>query len=191
MKIEITAYNPDWKNKFEKEKKILSEILKEFNPVIEHIGSTAIEGLGAKPVVDIQVGMKEYEHLDLMIDKMIEAGYVYYKKYEDVLPDRRYFVKAANPDNDVLPKVLLTYEDNFDRKEHPHLFHIHTVELDSDWWRRHIAFRDYLRSNNKSRDEYYKLKIELAEKEWEDKNDYTDAKTEFVKSIEKLAGHNE
>lgn len=68
------------------------------------------------------------------------------------------------------------------------MFHIHSVELDSDWWRRHIAFRDYLRNNDEARDEYYKLKIELAGKDWEDKNDYTDAKTKFVKSIEKLAG---
>lgn len=188
MKIEIVPYNPDWKNKFEEEKKFLSELLREFNPEIEHIGSTAIEGLGAKPIVDIQIGMRKYEDLDAIVDIMIEAGYVYYKKYEDVLPGRRYFVKAANPNNDVLPKVLYTYDDNFDRKEHPHLFHIHSVELDSDWWRRHIAFRDYLRNNNESRDEYYKLKVELARKEWEDKNDYTDAKTDFVKSIERLAG---
>ncbi|MBN8568109.1 MAG: GrpB family protein [Ignavibacteria bacterium] len=188
MKVEIVPYNPDWKNKFEDEKKFLSELLREFNPQIEHIGSTAIEGLGAKPVVDIQIGMRKYEDLDSMVDIMIAAGYVYYKKYEVVLPDRRYFVKAANPNNEVLPKILYTYEDNFDRKEHPHLFHIHTVELDSGWWRRHIAFRDYLRNNGAARDEYYKLKVELAEKEWKDKNDYTDAKTEFVKSIEKLAG---
>lgn len=191
MKIELVPYNTEWKTKFEQEKKILFELLKKFDPVIEHIGSTAVEGLGAKPVVDIQIGMRKYEDLDLMIEKMIEAGYVYYKKYEDVLPGRRYFVKAANPDNDILPKVLYTYNDNFDRKEHPHLFHIHSVELDSDWWRRHIVFRDYLRSNDEARDEYYKLKIELAGKDWEDKNDYTDAKTKFVKSIEKLAGIHE
>ena len=182
-------YNSQWKIKFEEERLILSEVLKEFNPAIEHIGSTAVEGLGAKPVVDIQVGVQKYEDLDLLINKMIEAGYVYYKKYEDVLPDRRYFVKAENIQNDILPKILLTYDDNFDRKEHPHLFHIHIVEQNSDWWRRHIAFRDYLRANDKARDEYYKLKTELAAKEWEDKNDYTDAKTEFVKSIEKLARH--
>lgn len=188
MKVKIVPYNPEWKTKFEEEKSLLSELLKEFNPVIEHIGSTAIEGLGAKPIVDIQVGMREHEDLNLMIDTMISAGYVYYKKYEDVLPDRRYFVKAANIQNDILPKILYTYDDKFDRKEHPHLFHIHVVELNSDWWQRHIAFRDYLRNNNETRDEYYKLKVELARKEWDDKNDYTDAKTEFVKSIERLAG---
>ncbi|MBN8571609.1 MAG: GrpB family protein [Ignavibacteria bacterium] len=191
MKVEVVPYNPAWKNKFEEEKKNLSQLLKQFNPVIEHIGSTAVEGLGAKPVVDIQIGIRKYEDLNFMVDKMISAGYVYYKKYEDVLPDRRYFVKASNPNNEFLPQILYTYEDNFDRKEHPHLFHIHTVELNSGWWRRHIAFRDYLRRNDAARDEYYKLKIELAEKEWEDKNDYTDAKTEFVKSIERLAGYNE
>ncbi len=188
MKVEIAPYNPEWKIQFEVEKKILSGILKEFNPVVEHIGSTAIEGLGAKPTVDIQVGVSEYKHLNLLVEKMIGLGYVYYKKYEDVLPDRRYFVKVENTKNENLPKILLAYEDNFDRKEHPHLFHIHIVELNSHWWVRHIAFRDYLRASNKARDDYYSLKVKLAEKDWEDKNDYTDAKTNFIKSIEALAG---
>jgi GrpB-like predicted nucleotidyltransferase (UPF0157 family) len=189
VKIEITPYNPDWKKIFDEEKIILSELLKDYNPVIEHIGSTAVEGLGAKPVVDIQIGVHQYEHLDLFADKMIRSGYIYYKKYEDVLPDRRYFVRASNPNNDALPEILLTYADKFDREKYPHLIHIHTVELNSHWWRRHIAFRDYLRANNNARDEYYNLKIDLAKREWEDKNDYTDAKTDFIKRIEKLAGH--
>jgi GrpB-like predicted nucleotidyltransferase (UPF0157 family) len=188
MKIEIVPYNPEWKTQFEGEKIFLSEVLKEFNPVIEHIGSTAIEGLGAKPIVDIQIGMRKHEDLNLMVNTMISAGYVYYKKYEDVLPDRRYFVKAANIQGDVLPIVLYTYEDKFDRKEHPHLFHVHVVELNTGWWNRHIAFRDYLRAITVARDDYYKLKIELTKREWDDKNDYTDAKTEFIKSIEKQAG---
>lgn len=187
MKVEIVEYNAEWKTQFEDEKKILSELLKKFNPSIEHIGSTAIEGLCAKPTVDIQIGVHKYEDLNLLSEIMMETGYIYYKKYEDVLPDRRYFVKAANPQNDILPKILLTYQDNFDRKEHQHLFHIHAVELSSDWWRRHIAFRDYLRSHNEARDEYDNLKKNLAEKDWKDKNDYTNAKTEFVKSIERLA----
>lgn len=188
MKIEIAPYNPDWKNKFEEEKKILSELLEEFNPEIEHIGSTSVEGLGAKPVVDIQIGVREYKHLDMLIEPMINKGYIYYNKYEDVLPGRRYFVRALNPNNDILPKMLLTYAERFDREEYPHLIHIHTVELNSYWWRRHIAFRDYLRVNNNVRDDYYNLKIKLAENEWENKDDYTDAKTEFIKHIEKLAG---
>lgn len=191
MNIEIVPYNPDWKTKFKEKKNLLSELVKEFNPIIEHIGSTSIEGLGAKPIVDIQIGMRKYKDLNLSVELMISAGYVYYKKYEDVLPLRRYFVKAANIQGNGLPKVLYTYEDKFDRKEHPHLFHVHVVELNSYWWRRHIAFRDYLRANNDARDEYYKLKLELAKREWDDKNDYTDAKTEFIKSIEKLAGIDE
>lgn len=188
MKIEIETYNPYWKIIFEEEKKILSELLKEFNPEIEHIGSTAVEGLGAKPIVDIQIGVRKYEDLDLLIDRMMKAGYIYYKKYEDVLPDRRYFVRASNPNNDILPKILLTYADKFDRTEYPHLIHIHTVELNSHWWIRHIAFRNYLRTHDEARDEYYSLKVKLAENDWENKDDYTDAKTEFVKRIEKLAG---
>ena len=188
MKVEVVPYNPEWKNKFEEEKTALTELLKEFSPVVEHIGSTSIEGLGAKPIVDIQIGVYKHEHLDLLVGPMMNAGYTYYKKYEDVLPGRRYFVRALNQNNDIMPKILLTYDHKFDRKEHPHLVHIHAIELDSEWWCRHTAFRDYLRANNEARDEYYSLKMKLAENDWENKDDYTDAKTEFVKRIEKLAG---
>ncbi len=132
----------EWKNIFEEEKTFLTDLLKEFNPAIEHIGSTAIEGLGAKPIVDIQIGVKKYEHLNLLIDIMMNAGYTYYKKYEDVLPDRRYFVRASNPNNDILPKILLTYDDKFDREEYPHLIHIHAVELSSDWWKRAYCIQE-------------------------------------------------
>jgi GrpB-like predicted nucleotidyltransferase (UPF0157 family) len=92
-----------------------------------------------------------------------------------VLPDRRYFVKVSNPNNNPLPQKLLTYNDKIPRGEYPHLFHIHAVELNSYWWNRHIAFRDYLRANDNARDEYHNLKIDLAQKEWSHVNDYADA----------------
>lgn len=184
MKIEIVPCTPEWKAKFENEKKNLSEVLKEFNPVIEHIGSTSVEGLGAKPIVDIQIGVLKHDELDKLIDPLISAGYIYVKKYEDVLPDRRYFIKVNNSSNE----KLLTYEDELDREKFLHLFHIHAVEINTPWWERHIAFRDYLRIHSEDRDRYYELKLKLAGKSWNDVNDYADAKTDFVKSIEAKAG---
>jgi GrpB-like predicted nucleotidyltransferase (UPF0157 family) len=188
MKIEIAPYTKEWKEKFENEKKILLEVLKELNPVIEHIGSTSVEGLGAKPVVDMQIGVRKHGDLDKLIDPLISAGYIYVKKYEDVLPDRRYFIKVNNSSNEKLPEKLLTYSDKLNREKFLHLFHIHAVEINTPWWKRHIAFRDYLRSHSEERDRYQKLKMDLALKEWDDVNDYAGAKTEFVKSIEAKAG---
>jgi len=188
MKIEIAPYTKEWKEKFENEKKILLEVLKELNPVIEHIGSTSVEGLGAKPIVDIQIGMPAYEYLNKMIEPMLNAGYTYFKKFEDTLPDRRLFCRIYNPSNEPLPKILYTHEDKIDRTKYPSLFNIHCVEINTPWWKRHIAFRDYLRSHPEERSRYQKLKIDLALKEWDDVNDYAGAKTEFIKSIEKLVG---
>ncbi|MBS1516418.1 MAG: GrpB family protein [Bacteroidetes bacterium] len=188
MKVEIAPYNPEWKTKFEEEKKILSEILKELNPVIEHIGSTSVEGLGAKPVIDIQIGVTERSNLDKLVEPLIKNDYIYVKKYEDVLPDRRYFIKVANPLNEKLPQKLLTYNDKLHREKFPHLVHIHSVVINTLWWKRHIAFRDYLRSHTEDRDDYHKLKLRLAENDWQDVNYYADAKSEFVKSIEAKAG---
>lgn len=188
MKVVIVPYTPEWKKKFEAEKIILSDVLKELNPEIEHIGSTSVEGLGAKPIVDIQIGMPHYDYLDKIIEPMINAGYTYFKKYEDTLPDRRLFCRIHNPEGITLPKILYTHEDKIDRTKYPSLFNIHCVEINTPWWKRHIAFRDYLRSHPEERERYQKLKEDLASKEWNDINDYAQAKTEFVKSIEKLAG---
>lgn len=133
MKIEIVPYTPEWKAKFENEKKNLSEVLKEFNPVIEHIGSTSVEGLGAKPIVDIQIGMPDYESLNKMIEPMLIAKYTYYKKYEDTLPDRRLFCRIYNPSNETIPKILYTHNDKIDRTKYPNLYNIHCVEINTPW----------------------------------------------------------
>jgi GrpB-like predicted nucleotidyltransferase (UPF0157 family) len=66
-------------------------------------------------------------------------------------------------------------------------YHVHTVAVGSEFWKRHLAFRDYLRTFDEARDAYEKLKKELAAKEWDDGNDYAYAKTEFVRGIEKKA----
>jgi GrpB-like predicted nucleotidyltransferase (UPF0157 family) len=188
MKVTLVPYNPEWKTMFESERGRLSEALREFSPGIEHIGSTSIEGLGAKPVIDIQIGVHKKEHLDMAVPLIINLRYIYCKKYEDELPFRRYFFDVENPGNEELPKVLYTHNDRISREDFPHIHHIHMVEYNSDWWKRHIAFRDYLRKNNEARDAYYIVKAELAQKDWKTVNDYADAKTEFVRRIERRAG---
>jgi GNAT superfamily N-acetyltransferase len=93
---------------------------------------------------------------------MEEIGYEYRNHFENVMPYRRYFTKPGN-------------------------YHVHTVEVTGEFWRRHILFRDYMRGHDDVRDAYFKTKKELAEKDWNDINDYAYAKTEFVKSKEKEA----
>ncbi len=162
MKITLSDYNPDWVTLFQKEKKLISDKLGDKIVTVEHIGSTAVAGLAAKPIIDILLGVKKISDADEFIPKMLELGYEYRNNFEHVMPYRRYFTK---PDH----------------------YHVHTVEVTSEFWRRHLLFRDYLRAHDNIRDAYYKIKKELAEHEWDDINDYALAKTEFIEKAQKDA----
>jgi GrpB-like predicted nucleotidyltransferase (UPF0157 family) len=157
MKIIIQEYSDTWPKLFELEKIILTERL------IEHIGSTAVKGLGAKPVIDIIVGLPDFMRACNFIKPITDLGYEYISRFEDVMPYRRFFIKESSG--------IRTH-------------HIHMVEAGSEFWLRHLAFRDYLRANENVRNEYESLKKKLSEKEWKDGNEYNDAKTEFIKGIE-------
>lgn len=188
MKVEIEEYNPAWKNMFDIEKDIIENAFQNLSIKTEHIGSTSITGLGAKPVIDILIGVNDRKTLDELPTPLINAGYIYVKKYEDVLPERKYFIKVKNSFNEVLPNTLFSYNDKINRTKFPHLFHIHGVVFESTLWKRYIGFRDYLIKNKDERERYCDLKKTLANQDWDSVNDYADAKTEFVKSIEAKAG---
>lgn len=170
MKIELVEYNPDWAKMYEEMKELFYSSFGNKISAIEHIGSTSIPDLAAKPIIDIMLGVEILKDADGIIPKMRELGFEYVSKYEDVMPYRRYFVKRENGKS---------------------TYHVHTVEINSSFWKRHLLFRDYLRRNPQARDDYCKLKKELAQKEWKDRNDYTDAKTEFICNIQVIAEREE
>ena len=163
MKIVIEEYNPEWKTVFEKESGLLSQSIGDPDIVIEHIGSTSVEGLGAKPVIDIMIGVADFKSVNCYIGAIEKLGYTYVSKYEDTMPYRRFFTK-----------------DSSGKRTH----HIHMVEIDTEFWKRHLKFRDELRNNDQYRDDYYKLKLELSEREWVDGNEYAGAKSDFIKGVE-------
>ena len=92
LKIEVEKYNPNWINQFYDLKNQLSMILESLNPIIEHIGSTSIQFLSAKTIIDIAVGIKSISELDLVIKPMIKTQFIYYEVYNEVMPERRLFV---------------------------------------------------------------------------------------------------
>lgn len=166
MKISIVEYSPVWRELFEKEKCLLEIALDENTGVIEHIGSTSVVGLAAKPIIDIMIGLHDFSLAGHLVSKIEKSGYQYVPEYEDVMPDRRYFKKKIGGAS---------------------THHIHLVEIGSEFWQRHLLFRDFLRENREVADEYAALKKRLAEIKWSDKNEYTDAKTAFIKNIENRA----
>jgi GrpB-like predicted nucleotidyltransferase (UPF0157 family) len=130
---------------------------------IEHIGSTAVDGLAAKPVIDIQVGVRSLGATSRIVEAMSRLGYIYVPELEEGMPNRRYFFKSAGG-----------------RQTH----HVHLVERsDTDWWDRHIAFRDWLRGHPDDARAYAELKMEMASVHRNDRRAYTDAKTNFVNRI--------
>ncbi len=132
---------------------------------IQHIGSTSVPGLGAKPVIDIMIGVRSLADADAYcIEPIVGLGYEYVKAFEVELPFRRYFRK-----------------DNADGVR---THQIHLVEITSEWWERHLIFRDYLRTHPEASEAYERLKRELAAQPFETTNDYADAKTEFITAME-------
>lgn len=169
MKIHLAPYNPEWSNMYENEAARLRQILGSELADIQHIGSTSVAQLAAKPIIDIMVALHDFGRADaVVVPAMQAAGFVYIDKWNDVLPLRRFFVK----------------ED----KKGTRLAHLHIVGIDNrEWWDRHIRFRDYLRTHPKTRKAYEALKHDLAQREWKDGSEYAGAKTEFIRKVEKLA----
>jgi len=163
MKIELETYNPAWRETFILESQAIMQVLAQARPVVEHIGSTAVVGLSAKPVIDIMIGLPDFSIAGDLIPAMEGLGYKYIAEYEDVIPDRKFFSKSSGG-----------------RRSH----HLHMVELNEDYWDRHMFFRNHLRNNENAKFAYQDLKMRLAKLDWEDRNQYGMAKSAFIRAIE-------
>ena len=189
MKIEIEEYNREWTGQFEKIKADLYSILINLNPKIEHIGSTSVPDLAAKPIIDIQVGIKNLNDLDKTIEPMINNHYIYYEIYNSVMPERRLFVGLKDE------KDIRNFQNIYSKGDLiPHekinqlrLTHVHIWEHGTKDWNRHIAFRNYLREHADVKGQYESLKKQLSLKDWKDGNEYNNAKDSFIKTTEAKA----
>ena len=188
MKIQLEKYNPDWINSFNNIKKDLWQQLKFFKPIIEHIGSTSIFGFTSKPIIDILVGIPKQDQLDEVIDPLINNDYIFFEKYNLVMPYRRYFIKLkTRPTNIFIPKVYYKNDEVPNELNDYKFAHIHVLENNSHHWTRHIAFREYLKKHADIKNEYQKLKTQLSLLDWRDGNEYNSAKDGFIKQIERKA----
>jgi GrpB-like predicted nucleotidyltransferase (UPF0157 family) len=167
--IEIVDYDPAWVERYRAEEAAIRRALKPWLRDIEHIGSTAVPGLAAKPVIDIQVAVESLSATLDLVTALRSLGYEYVPELEADLPQRRYFRRVVDG-----------------RRTDQ----IHVVEqADHEWWGRHVAFRDWLRGHPADRDSYADLKRSLATRFRDDRAAYTDAKTEFVQAIERAAAN--
>ncbi len=188
MKIEIEPSKPEWALNFKKLKKELHEHIAFLNPSIEHIGSTSVDGLSAKPIIDIMVGIESILFLDQTVEPFIKSGYIYFEKFNSAMPNRRFYVKLKS-----IPSTFNVPTTYFEKDEVPNelndykLAHIHIFEKNSPDWNRHIAFREYLKSHPEIKDAYQQLKIRLSSQNWENGSEYNSAKNDFIKLNEEKA----
>lgn len=164
--ITVVDYDPAWVDAYEEEERQIRNAIGDHLEAIEHIGSTAIPELAAKPIIDIMVGVETLDDADRCIEPLQILGWSYAPEFEESTPHRRYFRKM-------------------DSENHTH--HLHMVEITSDWWERHVLFRDYLREHPEVAREYEALKRELAEQHRWDVNEYAGAKTDFIRNVEERA----
>jgi GrpB-like predicted nucleotidyltransferase (UPF0157 family) len=153
--IVIADHDPEWAARFEVEARRLRHALGTTALRIEHIGSTAVPGLAAKPVIDVLVGVENPDDEATLRPRLEAAGYALRVREPGHLMFR-------TPARDV----------------HVHVWRDSDPEIE-----RHLRFRDRLRSSPADRTAYEELKRELASREWSDMNDYADAKSDLIKTI--------
>lgn len=153
--IKVVVYDERWPQRSEDWRRQLDDALGPAALRIEHVGSTAVPGLAAKPIIDIQISVRDVEREASYVPAIERAG-VALRARE---PRQRYFRPAGDRPRDV---------------------QIHVCDAGSTWERDHLLFRDYLRANPAARDAYGRLKVELADRYGDDRLGYTDAKSAFI-----------
>src|SRR5690606_20153629 len=162
-KVEVCDYHKEWEELFQKEAAEIKKILGDNCVAVHHIGSTAVKGLAAKPVIDLMPVVKDIEAIDRFNQAFEQLGYE--AKGENGLKGRRYFQKGG------------------DARTH----HIHMDERGNGEINRHLAFSDFLKKHPKKAEKYGTLKKELAMKYPTEIEQYSRGKESLVKEIEKQA----
>lgn len=163
--VRLVEYSPKWRGEFERSKNLILNHTHIPENRIEHIGSTSIIGMSAKPIIDIVIGVDDLKKVDKTLFKELEkAGF--------------FRLKVNRPNEIVLAKFL---DESYKVKTH----FIHLVEYKKDLWHNLIFFRDYLNNNKEDREKYLDIKKKYVSKSSTGIIDYTNYKENFVKEIYK------
>ena len=169
--IEIVPYSQAWACAFESEAHLLQQALGEQAVRVEHVGSTAVPGLAAKPVIDIQVSVRSLEPFASFEAALAPLGYRFISlgEFDLVYP---WFAKPG---------------------DWPSTHHVHICVSGGEQELKHVAFRDYLRNNPELVSRYEALKRKLAQEHQASSlksiEGYSLAKSEFIHSALAIAGH--
>lgn len=161
--VDIVDYQDAWPAVYLCIADELRDVMADLAAGIEYIGSTAVPGLCAKPVLDILMGVSSLSDVEAELPSLARRGYRYRPEHEVHIPQRRYLVRDANHDS---PRV-----------------HLHVVVLGARLWQDHLRFRDALRRDPVLAAQYAELKRELAVSKHLSKSSYTEAKAPFIRSV--------
>ena len=156
--VALASYTPAWADQYETERECIAAALGDLAVAIHHIGSTAVPGLAAKPVIDILIVVRQLDDATECIAPLRQLGYAFIDYAQNT--DRKFF-----------------------RKGLPRTHHVHIVAADSSSMIEHLAFRDALRSDPELRRQYAALKNDLAARYKTDRATYTESKTAFVRKV--------
>ena len=156
--VRVDEYTPEWARLFAEEAARLWAAIGPHVLDIQHVGSTSVPGLAAKPILDIGVAVASFEGALVCVPLLEALGYEY--RGENGIPRRHYFVKGD-----------------------PQGYHLHMNEIDGQEWRGHIAFRDYLRAHPEVAQAYAELKRRLAAEFPSDRAAYLEGKASFVQDV--------
>jgi GrpB-like predicted nucleotidyltransferase (UPF0157 family) len=163
--VMIVDYDPQWPIIFEEEKAKILGVIGHKVVAIEHIGSTSVPGLGAKPIIDMIAGVRDLAEAKECVSLLQQhLGYI------DITPEPGHSEWFYCIGNKMKPEETNT-------------IHLHLVKHNSNHWKKHLLFRDFLRANPDAAQQYFNLKKELAEKCGTDREAYTDGKKSFVDSV--------
>ena len=162
--VTVTEYDPRWEKLFEEEKRLIASILGDNAAEIYHIGSTAVHGLAAKPIIDVMPVVYSLSAVDEAKGAFEQAGYEYLGEFG--IKGRRYMRKGGD-----------------ERTHQVHVFHV----SDRQNVCRHLAVRDYLRTHPDEASAYAQLKKRLAAQFPYDIESYCDGKAQFVTELERKA----
>ncbi|MBI4118135.1 MAG: GrpB family protein [Parcubacteria group bacterium] len=157
--VKVIPYQKKWAKEFEKEKARILKVCGDKIIAIEHIGSTSVPGLAAKPIIDIAVGVAKLKDAEKLLQPLKKIGYNFYKKFQR----QRLFI-AKGPD---------------ERRTH----YLHVMRYNGSKWKTDQLFRNYLRTHSAEVKRYADLKKSLAKEYADDRKSYSDHKNKFIQSI--------
>jgi GrpB-like predicted nucleotidyltransferase (UPF0157 family) len=155
--LRYVLVGPEWARRFADERSRLTDVLGSAALDIQHIGSTAVPGLTAKPILDMAVAIRDFESGHVLASALVALGYTYLG--ENGIPRRHFFVRAGS-------------------------HHLHIFEREGSDWRRHLRFRDRLLGSPDLAARYLQVKLAAAKQAAGDRDRYQDLKSSFIEEFQ-------